>query len=256
MNVLAPQPAAVHFGAVAKLYGRQPVLRSLTLRVEPGEFFGLVGVNGAGKTTCIKAMLDFCDIDAGRIQLFDLPRTDARARARLAYLPERFLPPYYLTGRDFLSYMSRLHGVPVTREDMQTMLARLDLNAAALDKPVGHYSKGMAQKLGLAACFLSRKDLYVLDEPMSGLDPKARTLVKHHLLELKARSSTVFFSTHLLADVQELCDRMGILHEGVLRYVGTPSGCCEAYGAPTLERAYVACISQTSLTTPQCEPAG
>ncbi len=255
----APSPAAsfpaVHFDAVAKRYGRQAVLRSLTLRVEPGEFFGLVGVNGAGKTTCIKGMLDFCDIDAGRIRLFGRPHTDTRARARLAYLPERFLPPYYLTGRDFLAYMARLHGVPVAAAEIQAMMERLDLEAAALDKPVRHYSKGMAQKLGLAACFLSRKDLYVLDEPMSGLDPKARTLVKRYLLELKERAATVFFSTHMLADVQELCDRMGILHEGVLRYVGTPKGCCEAYGAPSLEQAYVACISESSPAR-ECEPAG
>jgi ABC-2 type transport system ATP-binding protein len=244
VSPLPSAPAAVRFDGVAKRYGRQRVLASLTLAVEPGEFFGLVGINGAGKTTCIKGMLDFCELDAGQVHIFGAVHTESRARGRLAYLPERFLPPYYLTGRDFLSYMSRLHRVPLGETHIREMFARLDLSPEALDKPVRHYSKGMAQKLGLAACFLSGKELFVLDEPMSGLDPKARTLVKRQLLELKTRAHTVFFSTHMLADVQELCDRMGILHDGSLRYVGTPAECCRAFGRTSLEEAYVACISE------------
>ena len=101
----------------------------------------------------------------------------------------------------------------------------------------------MAQKLGLAACFLSRKDLIILDEPMSGLDPKARILVKRYLQSLKEQGHTLFFSTHMLADVAELCDRMGILHEGRLRFIGSPGACCEAFGAESLEQAYLNCIA-------------
>ena len=106
------------------------------------------------------------------------------------------------------------------------------------------YSKGMAQKLGLAACFLSGKDLFVLDEPMSGLDPKARLLVKRHLESCHAGGRTIFISTHMLSDVDELCDRMGILHDGRLRFVGTPGECREAFASDTLEEAYLSCISQ------------
>lgn len=209
----------------------------------PGEFFGLVGVNGAGKTTCIKGLLDFSRPDAGDIQLFGLPCTETSARQRVAYLPERFLPPYHLTGIGFLTYISALHGIRPSRDEMEALSRALDLAPKALDRPVRDYSKGMAQKLGLVGCFLSRKDLLILDEPMSGLDPKARVLVKRHLQSLRESKTTVFFSTHMLFDVEALCDRMGILHEGELRFVGTPAECCAAYDAPDLEEAYLRCIS-------------
>ncbi len=123
------------------------------------------------------------------------------------------------------------------------MLEALDLDPAALGRPVRAYSKGMAQKLGLAACFLSGKRLLILDEPVSGLDPKARALVKRHLLRLKAAGHTLFFSTHALPDVEELCDRMAILHGGEIRFVGSPAECRERFEAETLEQAFLNCIN-------------
>jgi ABC-2 type transport system ATP-binding protein len=123
------------------------------------------------------------------------------------------------------------------------MCEKLDLDPSALSKSVRDYSKGMAQKLGLAACFLSGKSLFVLDEPMSGLDPKARLLVKRHLRACRSEGRTIFISTHMLSDVEELCDRMGILHAGKLRFVGSPLECRDAYAAETLEEAYLSCIS-------------
>ena len=233
---------AIKFDNISKSYGRQRVLDELLFEVHQGEFFGLVGVNGAGKTTCIKGLLDFCDISGGEIQVFGEVHTQTKARARLAYLPERFLPPYYLTGRDFLKFMAELYASEFEEAAIQTMLTTLDLDRSSLSKSVRAYSKGMAQKLGLAACFLSKKELIILDEPMSGLDPKARILVKRFLQTLRAQRHTVFFSTHMLTDVEELCDRMGILHEGRLRFVGSPSACCEAFGAENLEHAYLNCI--------------
>ena len=228
---------ALRFDSLTKSYGKQLVLDEVSLEVEPGEFFGLVGVNGAGKTTCIKGLLDLCHLSSGGIESFGEPHTHTRSRRRLAYLPERFLPPYYLTGRDFLSYMAKLYATEFDDAAVKDMLATLDLDESSLEKSVREYSKGMAQKLGLAACFLSRKDLIILDEPMSGLDPKARILVKRFLQSLKSEGHTLFFSTHMLADVAELCDRMGILHEGRLRFIGAPEACCEAYEAETLEQA-------------------
>ena len=138
--------------------------------------------------------------------------------------------------------MSRLHGVETSREAMVQMCDTLDLPHEALTRPARTYSKGMSQKLGLAGCFLSRKPLLILDEPMTGLDPKARALLKRHLTTLRGGTGTVFFSTHMLFDVEALCDRMGVLHEGQLRFVGTPEACCEAYGATNLEEAYLRCI--------------
>ncbi len=236
-------PIAIRISDVAKRYSRLQVLDGVDLEVGEGEFFGLVGVNGAGKTTCIKGLLDFTSIDAGSFEIFGVSHRETRSRERLAFLPERFLPPYYLSGRDFLDYMGRLHGRVTGEDERRDMCERLDLDPGALAKSVREYSKGMAQKLGLAACFLSGKDLFVLDEPMSGLDPKARLLVKRHLQAYRAQGRTVFISTHMLSDVEELCDRMGILHDGKLRFVGSPQECRDDYSSETLEEAYLSCIS-------------
>ncbi|MEM7255296.1 MAG: ABC transporter ATP-binding protein [Pseudomonadota bacterium] len=235
---------ALAFRGVTKAFGRtQPVLTGLDLSVPPGEFFGLVGVNGAGKTTSIKCLLDFCEPDRGEIDIFGVSHRQNRARERLAYLPEQFLPPYFLTGRAFLNYMGRLQGRKPSETECRELCEALDLDYAALGRSVRQFSKGMAQKLGLAGCFLAGRDLLILDEPMSGLDPKARVLVKQHLQRLRSDGVTVFFSTHMLFDVQELCDRMGVLHEGELRFVGSPDECCDTFGTRNLEQAYLKCIS-------------
>ncbi len=161
-------PPALRLQAVTKRYGLQPALDRVDLAVERGEFFGLVGLNGAGKTTLIKGLLDFCDLDGGIAEIFGISHLRTESRRGLAFLPERFTPPYFLTGRDFLRYMLRLHGVPFSPPRVAQVLAELDLEPAALQKPVRDFSKGMSQKLGLAACLLSDRDLLVLDEPMSG----------------------------------------------------------------------------------------
>jgi ABC-2 type transport system ATP-binding protein len=212
------------FSGVVKRYGASAVLRAVDVAIERGEFLGLAGVNGAGKTTLIKCMLDFCALDAGRIELFGLPHTDPRARARVAFLPERFVPPYYLTGRDFLGFMLALQERPYVGPEVQTMLEALDLDPGALAKPVRAYSKG-------------------IDEPMSGLDPKARACVKALLARLKAEGATLFFTSHALADVEEICDRMVVLHQGVPYYSGPPRALCDHYGETSMERAFLRCIA-------------
>lgn len=234
---------ALRFAGVGKSYGRVAALSELSFEVQRGEFFALVGVNGAGKTTLIKCLLDFCDADAGGIEVFGVPHRATAARARLAFLPERFNPPFYLTGRDFLRYLCKLHGARYDDAVVTRLFAALDLELSALDRLARTYSKGMTQKLGLAASLLSGKDLYVLDEPMGGLDPKARALFKHELAALKRAGRTVFFTSHALADVAEMCDRMAVLHGGRLRFAGTPHELTGRYGAADLERAFLACIS-------------
>jgi len=163
---------ALRFAQVEKRYAGAPAVSGFSLDVRSGEFFALVGVNGAGKTTLIKCLLDFCDADGGAIEIFNVPHTATPARARLAYLPERFNPPHYLTGRDFLRYMLGLHRARYDEAESVRVLTALDLEPAALDRPARAYSKGMTQKLGLAACLLSGKDLFVLDEPSVGLHPR------------------------------------------------------------------------------------
>lgn len=233
---------AIKFDHVTKYYRTQITLSDVNFQILQGECTGLVGVNGAGKTTCIKSLLDFCDIKCGNISIFGIDHRQTIARKNLTYLPEKFTPPYYLTGGDFLRYMCDLHHVEYIEKEIFAMLKILDLDQSALTKPVRAYSKGMGQKLGLAACFLSGKELMIFDEPMTGLDPRARALLKKQLVLLRNQEKTLFYSTHLLEDIEALCDKVIILHSGRVCFTGTINECCDVYQGRNLETAYLACI--------------
>ncbi|WP_374360376.1 ABC transporter ATP-binding protein [Pseudoduganella danionis] len=233
---------ALRFQQVDIRYGATAVLQGLNLQVEAGECLALVGLNGAGKTSLIKCLLDFIRPDSGRIEIFGQPHDQPASRSALGFLPESFIPPYYLKGAEFLRYVLSLQGLDYHAEQVHAMLAALDLAPAALEQTVRQYSKGMTQKLGLAACLLAPRALYVLDEPMSGLDPRAHALLRQQLTALRARGSTLFLTSHNLADVEMLCDRLAILHAGQIRFIGTPAQCRAQYGTATLEQAFLACI--------------
>jgi len=235
--------SALRINDLGKSFGGTAALSGFTLEIKAGDFLGLVGENGAGKTTLIKCVLDFCDIDTGKVEIFGTPHRKTAARSRLAFLPERFTPPYYLTGRDFLRYVAELHRQPYDESRVRAMLDALELTIEALDKPSRALSKGMTQKLGLAGCLLSGKDLYILDEPTSGLDPKARALLKRELKSQHSAGHTVLMTTHALQDVAEMCNRVAVLHRGRLRFTGTPAEFMSRHGAADLEQAYLACIS-------------
>jgi ABC-2 type transport system ATP-binding protein len=235
---------ALEFDEIRKRYGKLEALRSVTFQVGAGRSIALVGVNGAGKTTLLKSLLDFCAIDAGTIRIFGEDHRRSEARSRLAFLPERFAPPYYLSGREFLKLVLTLQRHPYDGAEAAAMLGELDLDPAALERPARSLSKGMTQKLGLAACFLAGKDLLVLDEPMSGLDPKARVLVKRVLDRLRRQGRTLFFTTHALADVEEVCDEMVILHAGRMRFAGDAATLRAQRGGGDLESAFLHCIGE------------
>lgn len=238
-------PAALRFAGVAKRYAGHAALAEVAFEVMAGESFGLAGVNGAGKTTLIKCLLDLTAPDAGEISIFGVAARLHGARARLAYLPERFMPPHYLNGREFLGMMAGLRGSAYDEAVARHMLERLDLDAAALTKPVRDFSKGMTQKLGLAACFMADCDLLILDEPMSGLDPKARARVKHLLSDWRRRGRTLFFTSHALADIEDICERLAVLHGGRLCYLGAPLDLVRQRGAASLEDAFLATIGES-----------
>ena len=214
---------ALEVKGLCKSYLKVPILSELSFSVQQGEFFGFAGVNGAGKSTFLKCMLDFCHYEAGEIFVFGVSSKRTKARARLAFLPERFIPPYYLTGEEFLQMMMKLQNVPYERACAEQMFTELDLNLSALDKSVRSFSKGMTQKLGLLGCFMAQRDFYLLDEPMSGLDPKARALVKRQFKKLQEQGATLFFTSHALLDIEEVCTRMAVLHDGNIRFIGTPA---------------------------------
>jgi ABC-2 type transport system ATP-binding protein len=237
---------ALRFERVNKRFGSSSALVDFSLSVAGGQTFGLVGMNGAGKTTLIKCLLDFLEADSGAIEIFGVPHRLTRSRSRLAFLPERFNPPYYLKGKDFLRYMLELQDVTYRQVEAEQTFLALDLDLSALAKPVRAFSKGMTQKLGLAACLLSRKDLYVLDEPTSGLDPKARALLKSQLRSVRDDGRTIFLTSHALADVDELCDQMAVIHRGQLRFAGTPGELRVRHGSINLEEAFLACIDDSA----------
>ena len=235
---------AVSIANLSKHYGSQQILSNINLEIAEGEFFGLVGINGAGKTTLIKCLLDFTEVDAGTISIFGRQHSENQSRKNLSFLPEKFVPPYYLSGKDFLVYMHELHGSHYDQNEVDELLRTLDLDPVYINKSVGQLSKGMSQKIGLAACLLSGKDMLLLDEPMSGLDPRARAYLKHYLLARKEEGKTLFFSTHMLNDVEALCDKVAILHGGEIRFVGSPAQCCSDYNTDDFEQAYLNCVGK------------
>ena len=235
--------SAIQFRKVSKNYGKKRVLDSIELEVPRGKFYGLVGMNGSGKSTMIKAMLDLVSIDDGQISVFGKSHRKVSAREHVTYLPDRFSPPVHLKCKDFIQYMLELHSSRQNIEEIHKMLDALELDREIMESSVGRLSKGMTQKLGLASCLLSRKSLLILDEPMSGLDPKARVLFKNQLFRLKQQGITLFFSSHVLADVDELADRMAVLHKGNILYEGTSTEFKNTYHGANLEDAYINCVS-------------
>ena len=241
--------AAVRIRALVKRYGKLDALRGVDLEIAPGEAFGLVGANGAGKTTLIHCLLDLSGCDAGSLEILGAPASDPASRLVLSYLPERFVPPHYLRGEEFLRAMLGLAGERYDAARTARLLDELELERAALERPVRSLSKGMTQKLGLAACFLAARELYVLDEPMSGLDPAARVAVKAVLRRLAAEGRTLFFTSHVLADVEELCSSIAVLERGRVRFRGAPAGLCARYAEPRLEAAFLRCIRDPALAS-------
>ena len=200
---------------------RTRVLHSLDLTVEVGETFGFLGPNGAGKTTTLKLLLGLVHPSAGRAWLLER-RGNGSRRAGLRRIPPRNPSFYdYLTGEEFMAYMARLAGLPRrrAREQIGALLEQVGLVRAGRLQ-LRKYSKGMLQRIGLAQALLGDPPLVILDEPMSGLDPIGRKEVRDIILRLRAEGRTVFFSTHIIPDVEMICDRVGILLGGRLARVG------------------------------------
>lgn len=220
-------------------YGDREVLHSISVNVEKAKTFGLIGLNGAGKTTLIKILLGLKNQTSGNALIFGQNVSSPEVKMDVSYLPERFDPPWFLTGAEFVKFSAKLYNRNVSEEAIEDFARRLALDPTAMKRKVQTYSKGMRQKLGLIATILTGCSLLILDEPMSGLDPLARALVKNCLMELKAEGRTVILSSHILADMDEICDDISVLHDGVIHYSGTPSGFKNKMGENSLEKSFL-----------------
>jgi ABC-2 type transport system ATP-binding protein len=220
---------AIHIAAVEKSFphrlGRRKVLHGISLSIQHGEVFGFIGPNGAGKSTLINTIMGFVRADRGDALVHGLPPSDPSSRRAIGYLPEN--PRFYekLTAADLLLFGGRASGMSKAQvcRAMDVLLDRLEI-LHVKDRPIGTYSKGMKQRIGLALAMIHDPSTLILDEPMSGLDPIGRNLLKKIILDLKASGKTIFFSTHILNDVETLCDRIGLIHHGRMIYHGPIEG--------------------------------
>lgn len=206
---------AIETEGLRKVYGRFVALEDLTLRVAHGEVFGFLGPNGAGKTTALKILLGLAAASSGSARVLDRPVGDRAARRHVGYLPEHFRFPDWLTGSEFVDVHGRLAGLSRTerRERVPQALATVGLTAAA-DKQLRTYSKGMQQRVGLAQAIVHRPTLVFLDEPTSALDPLGRRDVRNLISRLRDEGVTVFLNSHLLSEVELVCDRVAIVNHG------------------------------------------
>ena len=220
-------PLALHCENLGKVYRvgfwkrKVDALRGLNLQVQPGEIFGFIGPNGAGKTSTIKILAGLHRATTGHATVFGLPAGSTEANALIGFLPER---PYFyahLTSRELLRFYGNLFGLQGKELEMRIdeLLDRVQLRDAE-NIQLKAYSKGMLQRAGLAQALINQPKLILLDEPMSGLDPMGRMLVREIILEEKSKGATLFFSSHILADVEQICDRVALMVSGDLRAVG------------------------------------
>jgi ABC-2 type transport system ATP-binding protein len=217
-----------HIGFFRK---RVEAVRGTSFKVKRGEIFGLLGPNGAGKTTTIKAILRLIFPTEGEIRIFGRSADDREAAKRVGYMPENPYVYQYLKPLEFLDLCGRLVGLPKAERYARSeeMIDKVGLRHA-IDRPIGKFSKGMMQRIGLAQALLHDPELLVLDEPMSGLDPIGRKEVRDLLLEQRERGKTLLFTSHILSDVELLCDRVVIMQQGEITSEGQVHDLLETAG--------------------------
>ena len=215
-----PTDPAVWCSGLRKRYGRQQAVEDVSLEVGRGQVVGLLGPNGAGKTSVIKMLLGLVRPDGGEVMLLGRPSTDPAARTRVGYLPELFRYQPWLTPLEVLALHVRLSGLDIGTAAQRECLELVGLAGRSRDR-LGGFSKGMQQRLGLAVALVAAPELVVLDEPTSALDPLGRADVRDIVLELRARGVAVLLNSHLIGEVERVCDRVVILDRGRVAASGT-----------------------------------
>jgi ABC-2 type transport system ATP-binding protein len=201
---------------------RVEAVRGVSFSVHEGEIFGLLGPNGAGKTTIMKMLLGFIRPTAGSAMVAGFPAGTPEARRRFGYLPENPALYEFLKGDELLVLLGRLSGLDgrAAKKRSQELLDLVGLTGRGTDRPIRKFSKGMVQRLAIAQSLITDPPIVLFDEPMSGLDPVGRKDIRDLIFSLRERGKTVFFSTHILSDVEAICDRVGIIADGRLTDLG------------------------------------
>lgn len=205
-------------------------VNGLSLEVRQGEVFGFLGPNGAGKTTTMNVLLGFVNATGGEARLFGVNVREPIARQRIGYLPELTYYYKFLSAEEILRFYAKVFGIERGEADrrIERLLKLVELEHAA-KRPLKNYSKGMQQRVGLAQALINNPDLLILDEPTSGLDPIGRMKVREIIQRIKNEGKTVFFSSHELGEVETVCDRVAIVHQGQLREEGRVSDLLDKY---------------------------
>jgi ABC-2 type transport system ATP-binding protein len=233
-----PAIHAEHLSKTFRDFWRRPrveAVRSISFDVPAGQIFGLLGPNGSGKSTTIKMILGLLFPTAGTLEVLGAPPRSTAAKSRIGYLPEESYLYPHLTPQETLAFYARLFRLPaaVARERIDQLLDMIGL-AHARHRPVGEFSKGMARRIGLAQALLNDPDLVILDEPTAGLDPQGTRQVKDLILALATRGKTVLLTSHLLADVEDVCHQVAILYNGRILAHGTLDSLLEQKDKTTL----------------------
>jgi len=236
--ILKTQKLRVEYRSRDLRQATKVALTGLDLEVRAGEVFGFLGPNGAGKTTTMNVLLGFVPPSSGMASLFGIDVRQPIARQRIGYLPELTYYYKFLTAEELLRFYAKIFGLNRRETDKRIaeLLKLVELEHAAT-RPIKSYSKGMQQRVGLAQSLINNPDLLILDEPTSGLDPLGRMKVREIIQRLKEQGKTVFFSSHELGEVETVCDRVAIVHQGELKAVGTVAEV--SAGHENLEKAFL-----------------
>lgn len=218
-----------------KTYGETRAVDDLSLSVLPGTTFGFLGANGAGKTTTLKMLVGLAFPDSGEILINGKNPEKTETRERIGFFPETPSFYEYLTGLEFLEFAVSLSSREFSKKRAEELLKDMGIHDAR-NEYIGNYSKGMKQRLGFAQAIIHDPKYIFLDEPLDGLDPLGRKHMKNILKKLKSRGKTIFFSSHILFDAEELCDEIGVIHKGKLLYSGLTQ---EFTRGKTLEERFV-----------------
>ena len=241
--VLQIEKLTVEFRSRELGQGTKVAVKGLDLTIQSGEVFGFLGPNGAGKTTTMNVLLGFVNATSGSASIFGVNVRQPIARQRIGFLPELTYYYKFLNAEELLRFYARIFRIPQTEIDRRVdgVLKLVELESAR-KRQIKTYSKGMQQRVGLAQALINNPDLLILDEPTSGLDPVGRMKVREIIHRLKNEGKTVFFSSHELGEVETVCDRVAILHQGELKVVGRVSELVQQYHETHLEQVFLKII--------------